>query len=331
MPRRSKGPRLYFDQARNEWAIRDGSSFVRTGCGHANLGEAEGRLAEYIASKRKPPSSSDPLIADVLAAYGKDIVPHRTMAKNIVYCLGSLLRWWGDKKASDVTPRNCRAYAATKNAPAAGADLKFLQAALRHWHAEYTPLPFLPKVWRPESNGSRQRFLDKSEAAKLLWAARHTPHLARLVLLGLRTGTRPGAIKALEWSWIDLERGIMHRRQPGTAERGKKRTPPVKLGRKIIGHLRRWRRMDGHSCKWVVNYNGQQIDDPHTSWWRAIKLAGLSDDVTPHVLRHTRATWLMQAGVPLWEAAGSLGMSAQILERVYGHHAPDHQGRAAEV
>ena len=51
--------------------------------------------------------------------------------------------------------------------------------------------------------------------------------------------------------------------------------------------------------------------------------------MTPHTLRHTAATWLMQAGVDLWEAAGFLGMTAETLERVYGHHHPDHLKNAA--
>ena len=52
-------------------------------------------------------------------------------------------------------------------------------------------------------------------------------------------------------------------------------------------------------------------------------------DVTPHTLRHTAATWLMQNGVPIWEAAGFLGMSPEMLARVYGHHHPDHLRNAA--
>ena len=30
----------------------------------------------------------------------------------------------------------------------------------------------------------------------------------------------------------------------------------------------------------------------------------------------------MQRGASIWEAAGYLGMSAEMLERVYGHHSP---------
>ena len=32
----------------------------------------------------------------------------------------------------------------------------------------------------------------------------------------------------------------------------------------------------------------------------------------------------MQQGVDIWEAAGYLGMSTEMLERVYGHHHPKH-------
>lgn len=51
-------------------------------------------------------------------------------------------------------------------------------------------------------------------------------------------------------------------------------------------------------------------------------------DVTPHILRHTCATWLMQGGVNLWDAAGFLGMTVQQLEATYGHHHPDYQREA---
>jgi integrase len=54
-------------------------------------------------------------------------------------------------------------------------------------------------------------------------------------------------------------------------------------------------------------------------------------DVTPHTLRHTRATWLMQSGIDPWEAAGHLGMSMETLQRVYGKHHPDYQKNAAEI
>ena len=50
-----------------------------------------------------------------------------------------------------------------------------------------------------------------------------------------------------------------------------------------------------------------------------------------YALRHTAATWLMQRGVPTWQAAGYLGMSAEVLERTYGHHHPDYMRVAAQA
>src|ERR1019366_5116682 len=61
-----------------------------------------------------------------------------------------------------------------------------------------------------------------------------------------------------------------------------------------------------------------------TGFRRAALLAGLSGNVTPHTLRHTAATWLMQSGTDRWQAAGYLGMSVEMLEKVYGHHHPDY-------
>ena len=58
--------------------------------------------------------------------------------------------------------------------------------------------------------------------------------------------------------------------------------------------------------------------------------AGIGRHITPHVLRHTAATWAMQNGANIWDAAGWLGMSPEVLERVYGHHHPDYQHDVAE-
>jgi hypothetical protein len=36
----------------------------------------------------------------------------------------------------------------------------------------------------------------------------------------------------------------------------------------------------------------------------------------------------MQQGVDLWTAASYLGMTVEVLERIYGHHHPDHLAEA---
>src|SRR5262249_34715400 len=177
---------------------------------------------------------------------------------------------------------------------------------------------------------ARERWLTRSEAARLLWAARRTQHLARFILLGLYTGSRSSVILGLTWDQIDLGAGVMYRRPAGKAEDKRKRTPPVRLGRRILTHLRRWQRLGGGKGL-LCHYNGKRVRYMHTAWPRAIDVAGLDDNVTPHTLRHTRATWLMQAGIDPWEAASSLGMTIQMISQHYGHHHPDFQKRAAEV
>lgn len=267
----------------------------------------------------------------MLTVYGREHLPHILGAKNTAYNLATLGAWWGDLRLSDVTAKNCRAYAAVRTPSGARRDLEVLRAAIGYWHKNYGPLPAVPIVTLPPPSPARERWLTRHEAGKLLWAARHTPHLARFILLGLYTGSRSGVILALKWEQIDLARGVMHRRRAGKTEDARKRTPPVRLGNRILSHLRRWRRLDHPGATYLCHYNGGRVIKLRRSWAGAVKRASLDAKVTPHTLRHTRATWLMQAAIDPWEAAGSMGMTLETLQRTYGHHHPDWQKRAAEV
>jgi integrase len=160
-------------------------------------------------------------------------------------------------------------------------------------------------------------------------------HVARFILVGLYTGTRSSAIcgaavvPTIGRGHVDLERGVFYRRAIGRRQT-KKRQPPVKLPPRLLAHLRRWHRL-GLSRNAVIEWNGVPVDSVRKGFAAAVKAAGLGVDVTPHILRHTCATWLMQKGVDLWEAAGFLGMTAQQLEATYGHHHPDFQREAAQA
>jgi integrase len=91
--------------------------------------------------------------------------------------------------------------------------------------------------------------------------------------------------------------------------------------------MRRWERL-GLARKVVVEWNGNAVKSVRKGFEAAVRAAGLGADVTPHILRHTCATWLMQKGVNLWDAAGFLGTTVQQLEQGYGHHHPDYQEEA---
>ena len=335
MPRRSKGPRLYLDPKRDQWIIRDGSRFVRTGCGAGDNVKAEKFLEKYIGHKHRPEPSSAPMIAEVLNVYGVEVAPHKKSARNISYHISNLLKWWGTKSVAEISSKSCRAFAATRTPSAAGADIKILKAATIYWHAEYGPLDFIPVFWKPEANPPKERWLTKSEAAALLKAAKPYQHLRRMILIGLHTGSRPGVILSLRWDQVDFRSGMISRTRDGEAQDKRKRAPRVKMSRKLLGHMRRWKRLDGAEefvCGFTDAWHPgrREVREPHSTWDKVVTAAGLSD-VTRHTLRHTRATWMMQAGVPIWDAAGFLGMTVKTLERVYGHHSPDHQERAANI
>jgi hypothetical protein len=123
------------------------------------------------------------------------------------------------------------------------------------------------------------------------------------------------------------------------------RARSAKIASRLRPHLIRWRKIDqtrsselraegllkgGEQIRFVVNrmQDGQPLAGKIRSAWEGIlEDAGLGDDVVRHSLRHTAATWLMQAGVDIWEAAGWLGMTVEQLEANYGHHHPDFPGR----
>jgi integrase len=328
MPRKRAAPRLYLDAKRGQWVIRDGGAFVRTGCAEVDRQAAEAKLHEYLGTKWAPSGAPDPSVAEVLIAYGREHAPHIVSRRDTGSILMRLGEWWAGRQVSDVTAANCRAYAAERRQQSARKDLQILRAALAHWDRNHGPLRF--SVVMPPAASPRDRWLTKSEAARLLWAARRVPHLARFILLGLYTGSRPGVTFRLTWSQVDLNRGVLHRRPRGQVEQATKQTPPVKLGRRILSHLRRWRRLDPPGVANVCHYGGRAIHRLSMTWPAACQRAGLIG-VTPHTLRHTRATWLMQAGVDIWQASGALGMSPAMLARTYGHHSPEWQKEAAEV
>ncbi|WP_246673883.1 tyrosine-type recombinase/integrase [Mesorhizobium sp. B2-3-13] len=194
-------------------------------------------------------------------------------------------------------------------------------------------------------------------------------HVARFILVALYTGTRSAAIcgaavrRTEGAGHVDIERGVFYRRASGRRET-KKRQPPVRLPDRLVAHVRRWAstpleiktkgrgksasigRMIAHD--YVVEWNGKPVQSIKKAFRSVVEAAGLGwyeevatphgsvrrvfrTDITPHVFRHTAATWLMQRGSDPWAAAGYLGMSVQVLIQTYGHHHPDFQAQAAEA
>jgi integrase len=340
--------------------IIDDGKFIPTGCYVGEIIEARKRLAKYTLEKYEPKRQERDIesidVADVLSIYLDDSRDEQANKKKLDERMKRLTVWWGGKMLSEVNKKNCRAYAKSRGSNGgARRDLEDLRAAINH-HAEEGFHRGVVVVALPKKGAPRDRWLTYEEAARLLWVCwrmreqqkRHRgtdkgkrlptnkltmQHLARFILIGLYTGSRAGAIataspvKAEGRSWVDLERGVFHRLATGKKATNK-RQPPVRIPPNLLPHLRRWHQR-GIAKTHFVEWNGKPVTSVKTAFARAVRAAGLAGKVMPHTLRHTAATWLMQNGTPMWQAAGFLGMTEKTLQEVYGHHHPDHMGEAA--
>jgi integrase len=360
MPRRNSGARLRFLEKRGcyyiVWTERGRSRERSTGTAHRE--RAEIALAEFINLRARDSGPRDPaaiLITDVLADYAQEHGAETAAPWRIAAAIKGLVPFWQGLTVADVTRETCRAFAKSRGRSAGTVrrELGVLRAAINHEHKSGR-LTRVVAVHLPDRPEPRDRWLTRAEVARLVagalgftfakcsdlhsreqkWvvcdreAALARLHLPLFVLLGVYTGARKEAILSLRWSQVDVNAGRIDYQVPG-ARRTNKRRARIPIPAKLLGHLRR-AKLRGTQIGFVVHDNGRRLADVKRGFSSACRRAGL-DDVTPHVLRHTCATWLMQRGVPMWEAAGFLGMSLETLERVYGHHSPDYLKSAAEA
>jgi integrase len=322
---------------------------------------------KYQAPRESGRDPAQILILDVLNIYAADAVPkHKRPAETMqrLLTLGAFPGW---RTLADVNGKQCRAYVAWRtaqpwkssrpdktghparmvSAAAARRELEDLRAAINH-HRKEGLCSEVVGVALPDKGEPRDAWLTRDHAAQLLWAAWRAKqvmqstntkrdvgkHVARFILTGLYTGTRHAAIcgaafqPAIGRGYVDLDRGVFHRKAQGVRET-KKRQPPVRLPNRLLAHLRRWHRL-GIATHAVVEWNGQPVRSVRKAFASSVKRSGIGEHVTPHILRHTAATWAMQNGGDLWQIAGYLGMTPEMLTRVYGHHHPDFQRGAAE-
>ena len=54
-------------------------------------------------------------------------------------------------------------------------------------------------------------------------------------------------------------------------------------------------------------------------WRSALEAAGLSSDLTPYAMRHTYASYALDAGVTIFELARLIGTSVKVIDDTYGH------------
>jgi integrase len=201
-------------------------------------------------------------------------------------------------------------------------ELGTLKAAL-HYAEGNRWIERQPQFIMPaKSPPPRDVWLKREEVAMLIERAK-SPHIRLFIKIAVSTAARSGAILDLKWDQLDLEMRII---DFGRGY-GNKRRSVVPMNDEVYQSLIEAKELA--QTDHVIEYNGRPTRAIKKAFSRLCESCGIK--ASPHVLRHTAATWLVMDGVPLSEVARLLGDSEKTVETVYGKHSPDYLRRAVRA
>jgi len=290
---------------------------------------AEARFAEFVRLKRVAHEGGHALVAGIYDAYAADREAEGIVAAPRIRDAWKKLKpTFGNLLPGQINKDLCRAYCERRREAGASngtihVELGYLRAALRFARRQGW-LMFEPVVTLPRKPPPRDHALTKDEARRLI-AAAHVPHVRLFIVLALATAARAGALLDLTWDRVDLERRRIDLREPGRPETPKGRAL-VPINDTAFQALREARQ--GALSDYVIEWAGGRV--------RSVKkgVASAAADAelrcSPHVLRHSAAVWMAEAGVSMPEIAQYLGHSdSRTTERVYSRFSPEYLRRAA--
>jgi integrase len=230
----------------------------------------------------------------------------------------------------DVDVPKCRAYVAARKAGKIGGgsrrkdktggnatirrELGVLSAAANHavkW--KRITKAELPVVEFPPNETSETPWYTVEELERLFLLAEG--ELLRFIRITYYTGARRRAIQNLTASQVDWAGQVIYLAEPGTVKTNKRKAT-VPLFNAIVDDL-----------KWLEAKNGEELfagRDFYRPFRELCESVGLEDKSHPHILRHTRATHLLQKGKAPYDVAALLGDTVMTVLRTYGHHSPAH-------
>ena len=239
-------------------------------------------------------------------------------------------RYWGrlfwfqnlNPEASSF-PMEVKAYLKTRKvAPGTvNRELAILRAALRHAEREglISKSPIVRGLPKPPP---RMRSLTREEAKAMIDGADRLKRWKERVYirLALSTGQRPDAITGLTWDQVDFTNRVIdfrHVCEKSSRMKNRAIVPINDLAAKALAIAKLHE--DGD---YVINFAGSRLNHPRDMIKRIAKEAGIKD-VSPHVLRHTVASLLLQDGVDLLKVSKLLGHSSTLItQQVYFQHPP---------
>lgn len=272
---------------------------------HWTHADARAYERQWLASVRDAAAGRQPerLIADALERWLTDHVPRLKSARQTRNHVRALLPYIAGRKIGEIAHTWADVKAGERGKAAATVNHKgrILRQVGRAAWIEWGWLDRPPAIaLLPET--PRERFLTLPEVDALV-SAMPSPEGGAYVLLAAYTGIRRGHLLRLahhdvEGDFIRLDRSGKTRRLQLVPLHPKVREIalmlPLPIGdRRLREEWSAAREATGIDCRW-------------------------------HDLRHTCASWLVQAGVPLHTVAELLGHSSTAVTKRYAHLAPQH-------
>lgn len=181
----------------------------------------------------------------------------------------------------------------------------------------------------PPQPKAKERFLSKEEARALVKAARSFPHIRAFIVLSLTTAARQSALLELTWDRVDFKRGRISLALGDDLDETRKRRANVPMNRRARLYLEALYR--ARTSEFVIEWGGRQVLSIKKGFRAAVDRAGL-EDVTPHILRHTAASWMAMARVDMLDISKYLGHSdMSVTIRRYAKVHPDFLKEASEA
>jgi integrase len=194
--------------------------------------------------------------------------------------------------------------------------LEVIRAILRKVANEWDWLPKAPSIRMLAEPTRRVRWITREEAERLLAAL--PTHLRAMAKFSLETGLPKSNVTGLSWSQLDLTRRCawIH---PDQAKARKAIAVPLSAAAVLV-----LREQTGKHPDVVFTYRGKPVTQVNTKAWRqALKVAGIAD-FGWHDLRHSWASWHVQAGTPLHVLQELGGWESVEMVRRYAHLSSDH-------
>ncbi len=194
--------------------------------------------------------------------------------------------------------------------------LEVVRAVLRRAAFDWDWISKVPRVRMLPEPKRRIRWLTREEADRLIRAL--PEHLAAMARFSLETGLRRSNVTGLLWSQVDLTRRTawIHADQ---AKARKAIAVPLSATAMVL-----IRDQVGKHSTHVFSFRGKPVRQVNTKAWRQTLKRVSIEDFRWHDLRHTWASWHVQAGTPLYVLQELGSWECVEMVRKYAHLASDH-------